>query len=288
MLRKSVLAALTVTLALHAQPGGGKGKGGGGQPVQPIQLVKPGLYLVEGAGANSEVRVTGEGIILVDGKLPSQKNYDDLMEQIKSVSTQPVKFLLVTHHHQDHTGNDQRFLDAGVTVIGTESLKKNLETYKADPLPAAPSVTFAAEHEVRLGGAVAEMRHLGNAHTSGDSVVYFPDLKVIAVSDIVTVGGGPLIDYSGGGSAAGFLQSLDALQKIDYELAIPGNGKPMTKDQVQTFKSQFETVIAHAKELVRKGVTKEDLMGQLKSDDIPWTLRVASPEAFYDEVSHLK
>src|SRR5689334_21283385 len=84
-------------------------KGGGGQPVQPAQQVKPGFYMIAGAGANSEVAVTNEGLIVVDGKLPGEKNYDDLMAQIKSISSEPIKYLIVTHHHADHTGNNDRF-----------------------------------------------------------------------------------------------------------------------------------------------------------------------------------
>src|SRR4051812_10420732 len=94
---------------------------GGGQPVQPIQPVKPGLFVVAGAGANSLVRLTPDGVILVDTKLAGEQNYNALVEQIKTVTDKPVKFAIVTHHHADHTGNVDRFLAAGVQVIGHEN-----------------------------------------------------------------------------------------------------------------------------------------------------------------------
>src|SRR5215216_3392860 len=103
----------------------GRGRGGG-QPVQPIEQVKPGLYVVAGGGANSLVATTPEGVILVDAKMPSDQNYDGLMAQIKTVTDKPVKYLIVTHHHADHTGNTQKFLEAGAQVIGHENLLKNL------------------------------------------------------------------------------------------------------------------------------------------------------------------
>src|SRR3977135_382679 len=115
MLRTILL--LTIILAsvgsLCAQPKGGKG---GGNQDQAIKEVKPGLYVVTGAGGNSSVRVTNEGIILVDGKLPAEGNYDKLMELIKSVSNQPIKYMLLTHHHQDHTGNNDKFLALGIPI----------------------------------------------------------------------------------------------------------------------------------------------------------------------------
>ena len=96
-----VFAAL---VAAHAQqpPAQGGGGRGGGQPVQPIRMLKPNLYVVPGAGANSIVRVTNEGVILVDTKLPGEANYNGLLEQIKTVTPQPVKVVIVTHHHADH------------------------------------------------------------------------------------------------------------------------------------------------------------------------------------------
>ena len=143
------------------------------------QQVKPDLYVIAGAGANSEVRVTNDGLIVVDGKLAGEQNYNALMAQIKSVTSQPVKFLIVTHHHADHTGNNDRFLVAGVQIVGHENLKKNLAAYNINPVPASPNVTYpGADYTVRLGGAEVQVHHFGRAHTSGDSVVYFPDLKV--------------------------------------------------------------------------------------------------------------
>src|ERR1700685_310114 len=131
MLLRATLLLGGLAILAQAQPKGG------GQPVQPIQQVKPGLYMIAGAGANSEVRITNEGLIVVDGKLAGGENYNALMEQIKSVSSQPVKYLIVTHHHADHSGNNDRFLAAGVQVIGHENLKKNLAAATGSSVPAS-------------------------------------------------------------------------------------------------------------------------------------------------------
>jgi len=261
-------------------------KKGGGQPVQPIQQVKPGLYMIEGAGANSEVRVTNAGLIVVDGKLPGEKNYDDEMAQIKSVSKEPVKYLIVTHHHADHTGNNDRFLAAGVTVIGHENLKKNAETYNQNPKPAPPSETYSgSEHTIRLGGTEVRLYHFGRAHTSGDSVVYFPDLKTVVVSDVVTTGAtGPLADYNGGGSFVEWPKVLDGILKLDFDTCIPGNGGPLTKADVEAYKTKIDTFVARAKEAVAKGVPKDQLMSQIKTDDLGWMPRVPNVDAFYAEL----
>ncbi len=275
-------ALLLGGLAAHAQAQ----PKGGGQPVQPIQQVKPGLYMIAGAGANSEVRVTNDGLIVVDGKLAGEQNYNALMEQIKTVSNQPVKYLIVTHHHADHTGNNDRFLAAGVQVIGHENLKKNLAAATGGSVPASPNMTYpGADYTLRLGGAEVQLHHYGRAHTSGDSVVYFPDLKVVVVSDVITTGAlGPLADYAGGGSFLEWSKVLDSILKLDFDACIPGNGGVLTKADVQTYKTKIETFVSRAKEAVRTGVTKDQLMAQIKTDDLGWTPRVPNVDAFYAEL----
>jgi cyclase len=257
---------------------------------QAIQQVKPGLYMITGAGGNTTVRVTSQGLIVVDGKLPGEANYNALMALIKGVSDQPVKYLIVTHHHADHTGNNQRFLDAGVQIVAHENLKKNLVTYAVDPKPAPPSITYPGdEYTVQLGDVKVELHHFGRAHTSGDTVVYFPDLKVVAVSDVVTTGKtGPLIDYAGGGSATDWTNVLAGILKLDFDAAIPGNGDVLTKADVQAYKTKFDTVIARARELVRMGVPQDQLLAKIKTDDIGWAPRVPKVDAFYAELSESK
>jgi glyoxylase-like metal-dependent hydrolase (beta-lactamase superfamily II) len=284
-----VLLAAIVTTDAQQPPAQGRGRGGG-QPVQPIQMVKSGLYVVPGAGANSIVRVTNEGVILVDTKLPGEANYNGLLDQIRSVTMQPVKVVIVTHHHADHTGNIDRFIKAGAQVIGHEQLARNLDTYQFDPRPAKPSSTYnTAEHTVRLGGVEVRVLHLGRAHTGGDSVVYFPDVRVVATSDAVTTGAqGPLADYAGGGSFAGWTAVLDAMLKLDFDTAIPGAGPVLTRADVQDFRTKFTTVMTRASELVQKGVAKEQLLMQLKTDDIGWAPRVPQIDPFYEELSRRK
>ncbi len=289
---KKLIVAFTVICASASPIAQGPGRGGRGpaQGVQPIQQVKPGLYVVAGAGANSLVRVTSAGVILMDTKLPGDQNYNDLMTQIKSVTEQPVKFVIVTHHHADHTGNDAKFLEAGAQVIGHENLKRNLETYQNNPLPAPPSITYpGADYLVKLGGVEVQVHHYGRSHTSGDSIVYYPDLKVVALSDAVTTGTtGPLIDYAGsagGGSALEWKQVLARVMALDFDAAIPGNGPVLTKADVQAYKTKFDTMIDRATALVRSGVPKEQLLMQLKTDDLGWTPRVPNIEAFYNELS---
>jgi glyoxylase-like metal-dependent hydrolase (beta-lactamase superfamily II) len=276
-----------VTVLLVAAPvalGQGRGRGGGA-PVGAIEMLRPGLYVVPGGGANSLARVTSDGVVLVDTKMPSEENYQGLLAQIRTVTDQPVRYAIDTHHHADHTGNNARYLAAGVQAIGHQQLAANLDTYTFEPRPAKPDVTYDDAYTVRLGGAEVRVLHLGRAHTGGDSVVFFPDLGVVATSDaVMTVAPGPLVDYASGGSATDWLRVLDAMLALDFQTAVPGAGTPLTKADVQAFRAQLGTVIDRARALVRKGVPADELLQQIDTSDIGWSMRVPEVEAFRAEL----
>lgn len=256
----------------------GKGKGGAAAPQpQMIQMIKPDFYVVTGAGGNSSVRVTKEGLIVVDSKNLGDQFYNDLMAQIQSVSKEPVKYVIITHHHQDHSGNIGKFVDAGAQVITYEGLKKNLETYNPPQgKPAMPNVTYtSASKSVKLGGAKVDIHHFGNAHTGGDSIVYFPQDKVVATGDVV-VGVVPNVDYPFGGSAVEWLKVLDGIAKLNFDTLVPGHsaqGKvTMTKMDFLDYKKKWETLVSRAEEQVAKGTPKEMLLASIKTDDIGWNI----------------
>ena len=242
--------------------------------------------MVAGAGANSLVRVTSAGVILMDTKLPGDQNYNDLIAQIRTVTDQPVKFVIVTHHHADHTGNTGKFIEAGAQVLGHENLKKNLETYQNNPLPAPPNLTYDNDYVVKLGGVEVQVHHFGRSHTSGDSVVYYPDLKVIALSDALTTGTtGPLIDYAGGGSAlewkAGAHSHSRARLRRRHSRQRPGADevrRPGLHDEVRHGHRSRDRSGPQA-------TPKDQLLMQLKTDDIGWAPRIPSIDGLVSELS---
>ncbi len=310
MVRRVLLVLLAVALAALPQAppqgrGGGRGKGGpagrGGrgrgpdpaieaakqiQPPEVMQLVAPDLYLVINRGGNVLFKATPEGVIVVDTKLPGNGNFERLMEYIRGVSREPVKYVFNTHHHQDHTGNNAQFLALGAEVVAPVELKERLAAYAADPKPAAPNVTFEGERTVMLGGVEVRAYHFAAGHTGGDAVVYFPADKVIALSDVITVGRAPRIDYAGGGSALGWIQALDRALELDWNVAIPGNGAPQTRAYVEEYRGKMQKLVDRARAAVRRGVAKDALMGEIQTDDLGWELPMtgAALDAFYEEM----
>lgn len=297
----TVMAQAPAGQAPAAPAGQGRegGRGGGQQAPQMIQQIKPGLYVVTGAGGNTTVRVTNDGLIVVDSKNLGDAFYNALMEQIKTVSDRPVRYVVITHHHQDHSGNIQKFVDAGAQVIAHENLKTNLVTYApAQGKPGPPNAPYTKDPVIKLGGVEARVHYYGRAHTNGDSWVYFPDLKVVSTGDSL-VGGAPNVDSPFGGSAVEWLKTLDSVLKLDFDTVVPGHSAPggtitMTKAEAQAFRDKMGMVVSRAAALVKSGTPKDQLLAAIKTDDIGWNVTgpqwnaPARLDAFYDDLSKMK
>ena len=281
----AVALAATVSLSGQAPQGGGRGgRGAAGQTVEKIRQLKPDLYMITGGGANTLVRVTKEGLIVVDTKNPSDENFNRVMEEIKSVSNQPVKFVLNTHHHPDHVGNNQKFIDAGAQVVALEALKTRMASDpRTKDIPGLPTVTFAKDYVLKLGGAEVHAHSYGRGHTGDDTMVYFPDLKIVMVSDQIT-DGSPLVDFANGGSAVEWPQILDGVLKLDFEFAIPGRGEPKSRADVQAFRDKFATLVMRASDAIKAGATRDQLAMQVKTDDL-WMLNPQFFGQLYDELN---
>ena len=262
-----------------------------------IKPVKPNLYMVVGAGGNSTVLVTAEGVVVVDSKNNGQAIYDDLMGAVASVSGgQPVRWLVVTHHHGDHTGNTARFLAAGVKVVGQKNMPLELAKFTPPPnnptatAPASPDVTYDRTYLIHLGSKTVRLLHYGRAHTDDDTIVYFPQFKVVSTGDELNAAT-PNFDYLGGASIGGWIDSLDHVLKLDWDLAIPGHGdKPMTRAEVMAFRGKLATLLQRAREQVKAGTPKEALIAGINWDGL-WTFSPAfwaGPgrlDGFYAEAS---
>jgi glyoxylase-like metal-dependent hydrolase (beta-lactamase superfamily II) len=287
----AALAVLGLAAALIAQaPPGGRGGPKGGAPkagatVEKIRTLKPGLYLITGGGANTLVRVAGDALIVVDTKNPGDENYNRVMEEIHSVSNLPVKYVFNTHHHPDHVGNNQKFIDAGAQVIALADLKSHMASdTRTKDIPGLPTVTFDKDYDLKHGGAEVQAHFYGRGHTGDDTMIYFPDLKVVMVSDQIT-DATPIVDFANGGSALQWNQSLDGVLKLDFDTAIPGRGEPKTRADVQAYRAKWESLLGRADVALRGGATRDTFGSMIQADDLGWQLNAAFFGSLYDELT---
>ena len=237
-------------------------------PQLTIEKVKDDLYDIVGDGGNVAVYITNEGVILVDDKY--EQDYDQIVAKVKSVTPQPIRYILSTHHHGDHSGGNVKFIST-VEIISTANARTNIVEHKQSNAPTniTPArVTFTDETSVFLGGKEVRAKYFGRGHTNGDAVVYFPALKTLHTGDLMA-GATPLIDYSGGGSAVEWTKTLDAAMKLDFDTVIPGHGKVSDKAGLKTYRDNVERLRNRAQGLIRAGKSQDEV-GKAMMAEFGW------------------
>jgi cyclase len=152
------------------------------------------------------------------------------------------------------------------------------ENFLRNKQPGAPRVVFDSQASVFLGVVEARAYYFGRAHTNGDAVIYFPDLKVVHTGDLITEGM-PAMDYANGASAVEWVDVLDKLLLLDFDVVIPGHGALLTKERVRSDRQKLITMNARMLTLVKEHVPLEQVFDRLRLDDLGWD-RTVSTVAF--------
>ena len=164
-----------------------------------IQQLKADLYMISGTGGNVAAYVTGEGVILVDDMY--ERNYAEIVQQVRTVTPQPIRYVMNTHHHSDHAGGNVGAVADRITVVAHDNVLGNMVRLKQRGMP---SITYAQDTKVHLGGKEVRATFYGRGHTNGDSVIYFPAERVIHTGDLflkrVAPEFTPYFDFANGGS----------------------------------------------------------------------------------------
>lgn len=213
-------------------------------PPMNAEMVKPGLYRIAGGGGGggTVLRLSANGPIVVDANRTG--TYPPLMAAIRRVvktPDQPVRALMLTAVGPEQAGNVVRFVDAGVPVIvQRRALARLAEAANAGGAAARkPPVTYDADYLLRAGDIEVEVEHVGSGRTGVDSVVYFRDLRVVAVGELFTHDK-PTPDCASGGSLAGWAAAITHLLWFDFDVAVPSRGAPVGKRELVAFKATLE------------------------------------------------
>ena len=245
--------------------------GHAGQPAKSdtytLQQLAPDLYLLLGGrGGNVAFRVAERGVLVIDDQ------FADLAPQIKKnieqVTDKPIRYLINTHHHGDHTGGNAFFL--GYTdIIAHHNVRRNLLELRprgaAVEDVAAPTVTFERELRLYLDEKPIEVFHLARGHTNGDSVVYFPSEKVIHMGDLYFNGLHPYIDRGAGASTREWIQFLSqVLQKVAPETQfIPGHGPVSDAEGLKVFRDYLKELRSKVAEAMAAGKTRQEAIDSI-------------------------
>jgi glyoxylase-like metal-dependent hydrolase (beta-lactamase superfamily II) len=254
--------------------------------------LRNGVFLLTGSGGNMGLCVGEDGAFLVDdqyGPLSAK-----ILEALRKVSDQPVRFVLNTHWHADHTGGNENLGKAGALIVAHENVRRRLSTEqfmgafnrRVEPAPpqALPVITFSDAVTFHLNGEEILVFHAAPAHTDGDSVVVFRKANVVHMGDLFFNGRYPFIDLSSGGSFAGLIAAVErVLAMVDDDARIiPGHGELTDKRGLQSYLSLLKAVRERVEPLVRSGKSVEEVLAARPLADLPEELGQGfmNPEAF--------
>jgi glyoxylase-like metal-dependent hydrolase (beta-lactamase superfamily II) len=256
------------------------------------QRLADGVYMLQGSGGNIGVSAGSDGVFIIDDQ------YAPLTEKVKAavrgLSTAPIRFVINTHWHGDHTGGNENLARDGTLIVAHENVRKRMSVEqfiaafnaRVAPKPAAalPVVTFTDAVTFYLNGDTVDVLHVKAAHTDGDAIIHFRKANVIHTGDTFFNGFYPFIDASTGGSLDGMIGAADQALDLadDQTRIIPGHGPVATRADLKAFRDMLATVRVRLARAKIQGLTAEQVMNaNLLADlDSTWGKGFLTPAQF--------
>lgn len=264
--------------------------------------VNNGIYMLMGQGGNIGVSVGVDGVLMIDDQFAPLS--EKIKDAVKTISDKPIKYVFNTHWHYDHTGGNENLAKDGVILVSHDNVRERLLkggvikafNKKIEPSVelALPTITFNDKMTFHINDETVEIIHKANAHTDGDSILFFKNANVIHTGDIYFNGFYPFIDASSGGSIDGIIKGVsDIIKKADDKTKIiPGHGKLSNKKELIEYRDTLIVLRDRMKDLIAQGKTLEEVLAMMPNKDIDEKLGggFLSPENFlkilYDVVKN--
>ena len=272
MLLQSKLALCSVPVALFAA-GGAFAQGQ--QDFSAVQIkthqVAGNVYYLEGQGGNVGLLVGDDGVLMIDDQFAPLS--EKLLAAIRALSEKPIRMLINTHVHGDHTGGNENFGKLGVDIVAHDNVRVRLargSNNAPTPAVALPVVTFGDRMTLHLNGETVTIGKLPPAHTDGDSFIHFAKADVIHTGDVFRTTGYPGVDGNNGGTVKGTIETLQALVDMagPSTKIIPGHGVVSTRADVAAFRTNTIEAQRRITDLIKQGMTVEQVVAANPTADL--------------------
>ncbi len=235
-----------------------------------VRALRGNIHVLEGSGGNIAVFAGRDGKLLVDAGFPASR--PKITAALQRISSDPIKQLVNTHWHFDHTDGNEWIHDAGATIIAHENTRRHMSkatrvegwqhTFPAAPAGALPTIVFGDEHRLHANGSAIVLRHYGPSHTDSDISVRFVEANVLMTGDTWWNGYFPFIDYSTGGSLAGTIRAVEAnIAAVAADtIVVPGHGPVAGRAELVECRDMLTTVRDRVAALKKQGRTLEETL----------------------------
>jgi glyoxylase-like metal-dependent hydrolase (beta-lactamase superfamily II) len=254
--------------------------------------VSGGLYMLQGAGGNIGVSTGIDAVFVVDDQFAPLTR--KILTAIGAITPNPVRFVVNTHWHFDHTGGNENFGKAGAFLVAHENVRKRMSTdqfiatlqmkFAPSPELALPVVTFADAVTFHWNADEIRVYHVPPGHTDGDSIVHFVKADVVHTGDLYMKGVYPFIDVSSGGRVDGVIGAADRVlgAASDKTRIIPGHGALATKADLQAFRDTVKTLRDRIAKLKAEGKTRDAVIAAKPTadHDAKWGQGFIKPDVF--------
>ncbi len=282
---------LFACLLLIALPGGVRAQDFDQVTIEQIRVAK-GIHMLTGRGGNLAVSSGADGVFLVDDQFAPLTAR--ILAAIGEISSQPLRFIVNTHWHGDHTGGNENLGKAGVLIVAHDNVRRRMSveqfqaafnrTVPAAPPEALPVVTFGDDVTFHLNGHDVHVFHVAPAHTDGDSIVHFRAANVIHMGDVFFSGRYPFIDLGSGGSVDGVLAALDRVLALadGNTRIIPGHGPLSDRAALEAYRTVVKTVRDRVAAAIGRGESVEQVIAARPGAefDAEWGGGFIDPERF--------
>jgi len=248
---------------------------------QEISAIKDGIHVIQGKGGNIGVSTGADGVFMIDDQFAPAT--EAILGKIKSVSDQPVRFLVNTHFHRDHTGGNENLGKTGVLIFAHDNVRERLLGGNA-PAASLPVVTFNDTTTFLMNSQTIEVFHTEAAHTDGDAMIRFREANVIHMGDTFFNGFYPFIDAKSGGSIEGVFAAIDTVLDMANAdtIIIPGHGPVGDRDDLIAYRDMLTKARGSISPLIADGKTVEDIVAAKPTAefDSGWGGGFLNPERF--------
>jgi glyoxylase-like metal-dependent hydrolase (beta-lactamase superfamily II) len=233
-------------------------------PELAIHEVREGVYqILSAASGGITVLTSDDGVLLVDTKFDNE--YTEYMELLRTVTDQPIRYVINTHMHGDHTGGNIRLEGIGANIIATDNARRGMAATQQMGLPV---LTFDDHMRIYFGGQALDLYWLGRGHTDGDLVVHLPEQRMVLTGDLFA-GFDPslrLVDYNGGGSFKEWSATLEKVLELDFDTVIPGHREVTVRAKLEESLAEVIAIQNLIREMHANGRSPEDIQAAITSE----------------------